>query len=73
MTPEQAVCYNHNEDLYAQLMYQKLTFFEKDKPDLTTEEEEYLKTWSVFATSLENADFWPAAAANDFLLKKISF
>jgi uncharacterized phage protein (TIGR02220 family) len=73
MTPEQAVCYNHNEDLYAQLMYQKLTFFEKDKPDLTTEEEEYLKTWSGFATSLENADFWPAAAANDFLLKKISF
>ena len=73
MTPEQAGCYNHNKDLYAQLMYQKLTFFEKDKPDLTIEQEEYLENWSTFETSLGNADFWPAASTNDFLLKKFSF
>ena len=73
MTPEQASCYNHNKDLYAQLMYQKLNFFEKDKPDLTIEKEEYLENWSGFETILENADFWPVASANDFLLKKFSF
>lgn len=73
MTPEQAACYNHNKDLFAQLMYQKLNFFEKDNPDLTIEQEEYLENWSGFVTSLENADFWPAASANDFLLKKFNF
>lgn len=73
MTPEQAACYKHNQELYSQLMYQKLTFFEKDKPDLTIEQEEYLESWGAFAVSLENADFWPAASANDFLLKKFSF
>ena len=73
MTPEQASCYNHNKDLYAQLMYQKLNFFEKDKPDLTIEKEEYLENWSGFETIFANADFWPVASANDFLLKKFSF
>ena len=73
MTAEQAACYKHNQELYAQLMYQKLTFFEKDKQDLTIEQEEYMDSWGAFAVSLENADFWPAAAANDFFLKKFEF
>ena len=73
MTPEQAACYKHNQELYSQLMYQKLTFFEKDKQDLTIEQEEYLESLGAFAASFENADFWPAASANDFLLKKFSF
>ena len=48
MTAEQAACYKHNQELYSQLIYQKLTFFEKDKQDLTFEQEEYLENWDAF-------------------------
>ena len=73
MTAEQVACYKHNQELYSQLMYQKLTFFEKDKQDLTIEQEEYMESWDAFAVRLENADFWPAAGDNDFLSKKFNF
>ena len=73
MTPEQAACYNHNKDLYAQLMYQKLAFFENENQDLTIEQAEYMERWGAFSLSLESADFWPVASSNDFLLKKFEF
>ena len=73
MTPEQAACYEHNKQLYGQLMYQKLAFFENENQDLTIEQEEYMERWGAFSLSLESADFWPAASSNDFLLKKFEF
>ncbi len=73
MTAEQAACYKHNQELYSQLMYQKLAFFENENQDLTIEQEEYMERWGAFSKSLESADFWPAARSNDFLLKKFEF
>lgn len=73
MTPEQAACYKHNQELYGQLMYQKLAFFEKSAEELTIEQNEFIDAWTSFATSTENQDFWPAAGTNDFLLKKFNF
>ena len=73
MTQEQVACYEHNQELYGQLMRQKLSFFEKSKQDLTIEQEEYLESWDAFSESLENVDFWPAANSNYFLLKKFKF
>jgi uncharacterized phage protein (TIGR02220 family) len=73
MTPEQAVCYNHNKDLYAQLMYQKLTFFEETVEELTIEQNEFIEAWAGFDTSIGNPDFWLAAGDNDFLSKKFNF
>ena len=73
MTPEQAACYNHNQELYGQLMYQKLSFFEETVEELTIEQNEFIEVWASFATSTENPDFWPAAGDNEFLLKKFNF
>lgn len=73
MTPEQAECYRHNQELYGQLMHQKLSFFEETVEELTIEQNEFIEAWAGFATSIGNPDFWPAAGNNDFLLKKYNF
>ena len=73
MTPEQAECYKHNQELYGQLMHQKLSFFEETVEELTIEQNEFIEAWAGFATSIGNPDFWPAAGDNDFLSKKFNF
>ena len=73
MTPEQAECYKHNQELYGQLMHQKLSFFEETVEELTIEQNEFIEVWASFATSIGNPDFWPAAGDNDFLSKKFNF